>query len=87
MKDRPTSFEELPLVLTIEELAPLLNVGRNTVYELVRNGQIKSIKIGSQYRILKQELQQYLGLPDQPPRPDLPTIGSLRRRRGRHTVG
>lgn len=55
MKDRPTSFEELPLVLTIEELAPLLNVGRNTVYELVRNGQIKSIKIGSQHRILKQE--------------------------------
>lgn len=87
MKDRPTSFEELPLVLTIEELAPLLNVGKCTAYELVRSGQIKSIKIGSQYRILKQELQQYLGLPDQPSQPELPTIGSLRRRRARHSVG
>lgn len=86
MEKRPTSFEELPLVLTIEELAPLLNVGKCTAYELVRSGQIKSIKIGSQYRILKQELRQYLGLPDQPPQPELPTIGSLRRRRGRQSV-
>jgi len=76
MKDRPTSFDELPVVLTIDELAPLLNVGRNTAYELVRSGQIKSIKIGSQYRILKNELRLYLGLPDQPAPP---TIGSLRR--------
>jgi len=70
MEKRPTSFDEL---------APLLNVGRNTAYELVRSGQIKSIKIGSQYRILKNELQLYLGLPDQPPQPAPPTIGSLRR--------
>jgi len=85
MKDRPTSFEELPIVLTIDELAPLLNVGKNTVYEMVRSNQIKSIRIGAQYRILKHELQQYLGLPDAPPQPELPTIGSLRHRRGRHS--
>ena len=83
MKDRPTSFEELPLVLTIDELAPLLNLGRNTVYELVRCGQIKSIKVGSQYRILKNEIQNFLGVPDQPPRPEPTTFGSLRRRHGR----
>lgn len=67
MKNRPTSFEELPLVLTVEELAPLLNVGRSTAYELVRSGQIKHIQVGKQYRILKEELRQFLGLPDAPP--------------------
>jgi len=85
MEKRPTSFDELPLVLTIDELAPLLNIGRNTAYELVRSNQIRSVKIGSQYRILKHELQEYLGLPNQPPQPEVPTIGSLRRRRGRRS--
>jgi len=85
MEKRPTSFDELPVVLTISEVAPLLNVGRNTVFELVHSGKLKSVKIGSQYHILKHELQQFLGLPDQPAQPELPTIGSLRRRRGRHT--
>ncbi len=85
MKDRPTSFDDLPLVLTIDELAPLLNVSRNTVYEMVRSNQIKSIKIGAQYRIPKHVIRQYLGLPDEPPQPELPTIGSLRHRRGRRS--
>ncbi len=85
MKDRPMSFDELPVVLTISEVAPLLNVGRNTVTELVRSGQIKSIRIGAQYRIPKHEIRQYLGLPDEPPQPELPTIGNLRRHRGRRS--
>ena len=61
MKDRPTSFEELPLVLTIEELAPLLNVGRNTVYELLRSKRLKHTRIGVQYRILKQDVLAFMG--------------------------
>ncbi len=85
MKDRPKSFDELPLVLTIDELAPLLNIGKCTAYEMVRSGQIKSIKIGAQYRIPKHEIRQYLGFPDEPPQPELPTIGSLRRRRRSRT--
>ena len=36
MKPRPSSYEALPWVLTPEEVAPLLNVGMCTVYELLR---------------------------------------------------
>jgi len=86
MEKRPTSFDELPVVLTISEVAPLLNVGRNTVFELVHSGKLKSVKIGSQYRILKHELREYLGLANQPAQPEIPAIGSLRRRRGRHSA-
>lgn len=56
MKPRPASYDSLPWVLTPEEVAPLLNVGLNTVYELLRSNQIKHIRIGVQYRILKQNL-------------------------------
>ena len=52
MADRPLSFDDIPLVLTVEELMPILRVGRNTAFTLVRSGQIKSIRAGKQIRIL-----------------------------------
>ena len=54
------SFDELPLTLRVEDLMPILGIGRNTAYELVRSGQIHSIKIGRQLRIPKQALIDYL---------------------------
>lgn len=57
---RPLSFDDIPLVLTVEELMPILCIGRNTAFALVRSGQIKSIRAGKQIRILKHELLEYL---------------------------
>ena len=54
------SFDDLPLTLRVEDLMPILNVGRNTAYELVRSGQIRSIRIGKELRIPKQALIEYL---------------------------
>ena len=54
------SFDDLPLTLRVEDLMPILSVGRNTAYELVRSGQIRSIRIGKQLRIPKQDLIAYL---------------------------
>ena len=54
------SFEELPLTLRVEDLMPILNNGRNTAYELVRSGKIRSIRIGRQLRIPKDAIQDYL---------------------------
>ena len=54
------SFEELPLTLRVEDLMPILGIGRNTAYELVRSGQIRSIRIGRQLRIPKEAVQEYL---------------------------
>ena len=54
------SFDELPLTLRVEELMPILGIGRNTAYELVRSKQIFSVKIGRQLRIPKQALIDYL---------------------------
>ena len=39
---------------------PILDIGRNTAYELVRSGKIRSIRIGRQLRIPKDALQDYL---------------------------
>ena len=54
------SYDELPLTLRVEDLMPILDIGRNTAYELVRCGKIRSIRIGRQLRIPKDAIQDYL---------------------------
>ena len=54
------SFDELPLTLRVEDLMSILGIGRNTAYELVRSGKIRSIRIGRQLRIPKDAIQDYL---------------------------
>ena len=59
-KQRPTSFEDLPLTLRVEDLMPILGIGRNTAYELVRSGQIRSIRVGRQLRVPKDAVMEFL---------------------------
>lgn len=54
------SFDDLSLTLRVEDLMPILGIGRNTAYELVRSGKIRSIRIGRQLRIPKDALVAYL---------------------------
>ena len=60
MNTKYRSFDELPLTLRVEDLMPILGIGRNTAYELVRSGKIRSIRIGRQLRIPKDAIQDYL---------------------------
>ena len=39
-----TNFNELPLALTVLEAGQVLRVGRNVAYELVRSGQLRSVR-------------------------------------------
>ncbi|TAK30440.1 MAG: DNA-binding protein [Chloroflexota bacterium] len=47
-------------VLTIEEAAKLLGLGRNGAYEAVRRGDVPSIKIGRRLFVPKAALQRML---------------------------
>lgn len=60
MDRRPTSYDDLPLTLSVRELMPILSVGRNTAYELIRSGQIRSVRIGRRILIPKAEVLQFL---------------------------
>ena len=60
MSEQCTETKSLPLAYKVEELIPFLKIGRNTAYELVRSGQIRSVKIGRTYRIPREALEDYL---------------------------
>lgn len=55
-----TSFENLPLVLHVKDLAEILSISTNTAYALVRSGEIRSIRTGRTYRIPKDAVIEYL---------------------------
>lgn len=41
-------------------VAVAINLGRNTAYELIRSGQIRSVRIGRQIRISREALLEFL---------------------------
>ncbi len=58
-----TTFEQLPLVLSVEQLAQVLEIGKNYAYELVRCGEIQSIRVGHRFRIPKESVVAYISTP------------------------
>ena len=52
--------ENLPLVLSVPELASVLHIGRNAAYDLVNSGQIRCVRIGKNIRIPQSALLEYL---------------------------
>ena len=46
---------------TIKEIAEILGISRIAVYKKVKKGQLKAIKIGRNFAIPKEKLQNFLG--------------------------
>lgn len=49
-------FESYPDMLTVEQLAQALNIGRTLAYRLVRAGKVHSVRLGAAIRIPKAAL-------------------------------
>jgi len=60
MENKYRSLDDLPATLRVEELMPILGIGRNIAYELVRSGRLRSIRVGRQVRIPKNALIEFL---------------------------
>ena len=50
----------IPLVMTVPEMAEILQIGRNAAYDLVKSGAVRSIRIGRNIRIPQAALLDYL---------------------------
>lgn len=54
------SYDTLPLVLSVKEMAEVLNIGLNTAYRLLKEKEIPSVRVGRQHRISRKALIAYL---------------------------
>ncbi len=53
-------IQDLPLVLTIEETASALRIGRSAAYEAVARGEIPAVRIGRRLRVPRHALELLL---------------------------
>ena len=54
------SYEELPLMLSVPQVADVLGIGRASAYELARSNDFPSLKIGSRIVVPKDRFIQWI---------------------------
>jgi len=52
--------QELPLLLTVQQVGKVLNVSRSKVYTLFDAGELDSVLVGSSRRVSENQLADYL---------------------------
>ena len=72
-----------PLLLTPEEAAQVLRVGRTTIYVLIKTGELRPVHIGRSCRLARAELERYVSRLQSPP---VPSPARRQRGRGRTTT-
>jgi excisionase family DNA binding protein len=55
-----TRVADLPDVLTVNETAQLLRIGRNSAYEAIRRGELPSVRIGRRLLVPRVALERLL---------------------------
>jgi len=53
-------FDSYPDVVSVEEIQQILRIGKNAVYQLLKDGAIKSIKVGKRYVVPKKYIIDFL---------------------------
>lgn len=56
-----TGNQENEMNLNVSELAETLRVSNQTIYNMIRDGRLKPIKIGKEWRFMKKDIQSILG--------------------------
>lgn len=54
------AFDAMPLILEVSDISDTLKIGRNKAYELVNTGEIKAVKIGNHYKVLRESFIEFL---------------------------
>lgn len=54
------NFTEYPDIMSVAQVREILQIGKNKIYELLHNNEIKSIRIGCDHKIPKQSVIDYL---------------------------
>jgi excisionase family DNA binding protein len=52
--------QEQPVLLTVEQVCRIINLGRSKTYELIASNLIPSISIGRSRRVLREDLMAWI---------------------------
>ena len=54
------SEHTVPKTYRVEDIAKILNIGRSSAYNLVREGHFKTVRIGTTIRISRKSFDEWL---------------------------
>ena len=55
-----TSYDELPLLLSVKQLVDLMGVSDSSIYELIQEDDFPSLRIGKRIVVPKEELRKWI---------------------------
>ena len=50
------SYEDIPVMMTVEEFGKLMRISRNSAYAFVRSGLVPTVKVGRLIRIYRGDV-------------------------------
>jgi len=53
-------FSDYPEIVSVAQMQTMLGISRHAAYDLVREGSIPAVKIGTSFRILKLNINKYM---------------------------
>lgn len=56
MKQLKDMFSEYGDIVTVEEVMKMLQIGRVSVYQMLKSGEIRSLRVGKKYVIPKKSV-------------------------------
>ena len=61
-QDRLEAYKEehLPVVLTPAEAIDILGVGKNTMYRLLKSGELKGFRVGRSWRVPESSIEKLM---------------------------
>jgi excisionase family DNA binding protein len=57
-----STFTAYPDVVDVSQMSEMLGISTKTAYQLLRSGDIESLKIGRSYKIPKYHILRYLNI-------------------------
>lgn len=55
-----TSYDELPLLLSVKQLVDLMGVSDSSIYELIQEDGFPSLQIGKRIVVPKEEMRKWI---------------------------
>ena len=57
-------FEAIPEILTLKQGQEVLHIGRTTIFNMIKQKELKAFKVRGRWRIRKKDLEMYLSQVD-----------------------
>ena len=53
-------YRNIPEIMTFKECQQLLKIGKNTLLDLIHNGELDAFKIGNRWKITKEAVAEFI---------------------------